>query len=76
MKEEEPKVASSAKQKVRHFETSTPSQKQTFKDPTPILKDKVFYFIKQKNSTEFVNNYEAIYNYITVNYNYGGPKWK
>ena len=50
------------------------SQRMTFKPPTPGIKDKTFDFGKQRHSTEFVKNFEAISKYIGVNYKHRGPK--
>ena len=46
----------------------------TFKATTSRLKDKVLYFSKKKNATDFVNNYKEISKFIAVNYKHGRPK--
>ena len=61
VKEETPNIRGGAKPKGGHFQQSTSTQKESFKGPAAGLEDKVFKFVKQKHTADFVNNCEGIY---------------
>ena len=74
VKEDKPKVESSAKPKGVCFQKSTSTLTASFKSPMTRLEYKVFNFGKQKHAAYFVKNYKVISKYIAVNYKYSGTK--